>query len=294
MANSRNQWVLAAGAALGVTLAAYGVTGRSASATNTLPDGAVAVVNGKTIAQADYDRALAAVAADRRETDLTPAIRQRVLDRLIDEELLVQRGIELDLATRDRRVRADLSAAVIDLLATRGSDDSQDPTEEQLRAFYEEQGDTFRTSTSVQLAQLFFAVGARSTETQALARAKAAVEQLQRGIGIEEISTTADVNPLPAPAGWLPVTKLQDYLGPTAAQAVSKMSPGELSDPMRTTSGVLVIRMLDRRLGDLPAFDRIRESVRAEYVRRAGERGLRDFLEERREGSEIRIAKVLP
>ena len=38
---------------------------------------------------------------------------QRVLDRMIDEELLGQRGLDLGLVRADRRVRADLVSAVI-------------------------------------------------------------------------------------------------------------------------------------------------------------------------------------
>src|SRR5262249_59790115 len=63
------------------------------------------------------------------------ALRRHVLDRLIDEELLVQRGLELGLARVDPRVRRELAAAVVTEAVTEG--DHGEPTADDLRAFYD-------------------------------------------------------------------------------------------------------------------------------------------------------------
>src|SRR4051794_10501503 len=122
--------LLAAGAVLGALLAAAGLT---ASSGTTLPPDVVAVVNQAPNRTEDYVRMCDAVAGDRR-APLESADKQHVLDRLIEEELLVQRGLTLDLPRLDRRVRADLTQTVIDGIATQASE--REPTEEELRAFF--------------------------------------------------------------------------------------------------------------------------------------------------------------
>ena len=65
------------------------------------------------------------VAHRRRMLGEQEAVREVVVlmaveERLIDEELLVARGLELGLARRDPRVRKDLTASVIDAVAVTG------------------------------------------------------------------------------------------------------------------------------------------------------------------------------
>lgn len=100
---SRATGVLAAGALLGLAAAGAALLAPRAGPA-ALPDDVVAVVNGAPVRSADYRRAVAALAADRRDP-LGDADRRFVLERLVDEELLVQRALELGLARHDRRVR---------------------------------------------------------------------------------------------------------------------------------------------------------------------------------------------
>ena len=91
----RGTLMLAAGALAGVLLAAVSLVRSDVVSEPTLGEDVVAVVDGRAIPRERYERALAAVAADRRGGALAPGDRQRVLERLVDEELLVGRAIEL-------------------------------------------------------------------------------------------------------------------------------------------------------------------------------------------------------
>jgi len=81
-----------------------------------------------------------AVATDKRDP-LTAEDRAHVLERLIEEELLVQRGLTLGLARQDRRVRADLTATVIDGVVSDASEG--EPSDDELTAFYAANRDFF-------------------------------------------------------------------------------------------------------------------------------------------------------
>ena len=178
----RGRILLLVGAALGAALSAYGIAARRAPAP-TVPPGAVAVVDAAVISRADLDRALAAVASDRRAGRLTADDPTRVLDRLIDEELLVQRALELGLAARDPAIRAQLSGAMIDVIAARGHAQAGAATDAELRAFYDENAAFFRRAPALRVE------AATYRGPEALARARAAHAALSGGAGWGEVAS---------------------------------------------------------------------------------------------------------
>lgn len=96
--------MLVGGALVGVMLAAYGLLeGKTA-----LPDSAVARVNDITIDREQFDSYLAIINANSR----TEKDRHEILVRLIDEELLVQRGVELGFLQLNSTVRNAIVQAV--------------------------------------------------------------------------------------------------------------------------------------------------------------------------------------
>ena len=86
------------GVVVGLAVAAFAALGPLK--TGPLPPGAVARVGPALISRQAYDSAIQGLAADKRNP-LTPADKAMALSRLIDEELLVQRGQELGLVTSE-------------------------------------------------------------------------------------------------------------------------------------------------------------------------------------------------
>src|SRR5438552_17670178 len=114
-ADRRALWLLAMGSMVGILLGVVVASHKSSSAA-TLPDGAIASVNGKPIREEDYARAVALVEHDKR-AEITDEDRVRVLDRLIEEELLIQRGIAVGLVDSDRAVRKAITQAMLASIA---------------------------------------------------------------------------------------------------------------------------------------------------------------------------------
>jgi parvulin-like peptidyl-prolyl isomerase len=280
--------LLAAGAVLGALLAAAGLT---ASSGTTLPPDVVAVVNQAPIRTEDYVRMCDAVAADRR-APLESADKQRVLDRLIEEELLVQRGLTLDLPRLDRRVRADLTQTVIDGIATQASE--REPTDEELRAFFAAHRDVFAGPGRLRVRQVFIRVTAPS-DPAALARADQAAQRLRAGESIDAVQAALGDPPLAAlPDTALPPSKLRDYLGPTALRTALELDVGEVSDPVRSGTGYHVLQVVERQADSAPALDDVRPQVVAEFHRQASDQALRSYLDELRAGADVQVREPLP
>ncbi len=280
--------LLAGGAVLGALLAAAGLT---APGTGTLPPDVVALVNQSPVRTEDYVRMCEAVASDRR-APLETADKQHILDRLIEEELLVQRGLTLDLPRLDRRVRSDLTQTVIDGIASQASD--REPTEDELRAFYESHRDLFAGPGRLRVRQVFVRVTAPS-DPAALARADEAAQRLRAGESIDAVQKALGDPPLaPLPDALLPPAKLRDYLGPTALRTALELDVGEVSDPVRSGTGYHVLQVADRQADTAPTLDEVRPQVVSEFHRQSSEQALRNYLDELRGAADVRVREPLP
>jgi parvulin-like peptidyl-prolyl isomerase len=267
--------LLGLGATAGLALAAAGLLTSGPESGDALPTHAVAAVNGEILRVEEYERAVQALAGDRREP-LTEADRRHVLKRLLDEELLVQRGLELGLARHDRRVRGDIVAAVIQTVVARSEETS--PDADALRAFYEENAD-------------YFAQTGRTLVQQILVRARPARSGEPFAVVDEALG---DPQVAPVPRAHLPASKLREYLGPTATHAALGLSVGEVGNPVRSSVGYHVIQIVAREPGRTPPLAEIEEAVRAEWVRRAGDRALREYLDELHDRADVRVVRELP
>ena len=94
---SRATLLLVGGAGLGLLAAMWSALG-AGDAIERYGD-AIAVVDGTPIQRSIFDSAIEGLAAAKR-TALTEADKREALERIIDEELLLQRALELGLALR--------------------------------------------------------------------------------------------------------------------------------------------------------------------------------------------------
>ena len=239
-------WLLAGGMLAGAALAVFYIV-RVPDAPPPAED-AVAWVNGRPIARESYDNALRAVAGDRKAGTLREGDRERVLQRLIDQELLIDRAIELGLHERDPQIRNQLATAMIDFLVRRAEDEARAADEAELRGFYEEEQFRFERAAQYRVA----------VEGQAV----------------------------PLPDGFLLQKEIEQRLGPSTARRVAELQPGE-SIAVGEGDGVYTVRLLERRGGEVAPFEEAREAVEAAYLRARSEAAVRDFLELARQRTDI-------
>ncbi len=277
--------LLTIGAFAGLVLAAWGLIRPGEALRASLPDDAVALVNGTRIRQADFLRLVAGVERDAREP-VGRELRDRVLLRMIEEELLVQRALELGLAEVDRRVRADLVGAVIQSITADA--EQQEPSDAELSEFYGEERDFFTRPGRARVHQIFFRVRVAEEDEPALSRAREARRRLLDGVAWTTVrEEEGDQEISPVPDALLPAQKLLEYLGPTALRTALELEPGAWSEPVRSGSGYHLLHLVDRDPPVVPDFDDIEPLVRSEWTRRTGDRALRAYLDELRRDAEI-------
>jgi len=281
----RGRWLLAVGAALGIGLAAVGLVGNGRPAP-TLDD-AVALVNGQPLSRTAFERFVAAVEAERRTSRLPPAERRRLLDRLVDEELLLQHGIDLGLARHEPTARRVIVQSVI--AAVTGAAEAREPELAELRDYHASHPERFVRPGRLVVSAFAVPVAGKD-DAGARERAERVAEALRDGGGSDAAQAAAPgVVAPPLPGGPLPLETVRRYLGPTAALRAAQLEPGAVADPFRAAAGYLVLQLAERTPDEVPPFEEVAEQVRAEWVRQRGEDALARFLADLRAASDVRI-----
>jgi peptidyl-prolyl cis-trans isomerase C len=172
--------------------------------------------------------------------------------------------------------------------------EDESPDEAALREFYSAERDFFTQPGRLRVRQVFFRVPTRDAEEAAASRAAEAHRRLQAGEAFEAVAERLGDAPVsPLPDALLPPAKLREYLGPTALRAVSELAPGATSAPVRSGIGWHVLQLVEAEPAAAPPFEEVVETVRGEWVRRAGDRALRGYLDELRAEADVAVAPEL-
>jgi hypothetical protein len=271
--NRRNIATLAVGACAGVGLAVYGLL--AADAPRGLPADAAARVNERLIGNTELADALAALGSDSRDR-LDAGDRAWILRRLVEEELLVQRALELDLGHSDRAARDALVDAMIRRITRDAA--ARPPAEGELRAWYADNRSLFAGAPRLRAEAL-------AAPDEASARALRRRLQAGGGAGGSPAAPVADL-----PDALLPPAKLRDYLGPRLTRALAEAPPGEWLAPLPYAGRWIVARVIARSEAEAPAFAAIRDRVEVAWRRAQMDAALARYLEELRERADIETA----
>lgn len=282
----RGRLILLAGAVGGLALAGFGLLAPSAPSQRPGP-GEVARVNGVALTRGELERALWRIETDKRNP-LSDEERRHVLERLIDDELLVQRGVALGLVESDPTVRKALASAVIASAVADAS--SAAPAAAELEAFFAENRGYFASSGRARIARIFVRDG-----DSADARIAAALAALDAGVAPAQVrARSGDLTPLELPDALLPPAKLRELLGPTQAEIALALAPGAHSVPLTGGGGRSILVSVEREPGAIPELAALRPQVEAEWTRRAGERALAAYLGALRREAEIALGAGAP
>ncbi len=280
MDSSLARRLFAAGAALGLGAAIVTALGPLETGPD---DAAVAArVGDGVVTREAFDRALAALAEDKRNP-IDAQERARVLDRLIDEEALVQRGIQLGLPESDLAVRKAIVDAMLQFAAAESA--SAAPTEQQLRDFYDSRPDLFQADPALKLE----AVVLPSYRMDAMTRIGSAVTS---GASLAAAAAAEGGSALPLPAAALPRERIAGVAGPTVARIAESLKPGEVAGAAGDDGRLYIVRLAGMAPGARQDFANVRPAVEEAWRRVENERAVDAYLRELRR--ELRVRKAAP
>lgn len=290
--NNRRAFILLAlGAIIGLSIAGYGLFTAAGTATNTVPPEYIALVNQRPIYRSDYIAQIQTTFTVPYE-QATAEQKHQVMEDMINEELLVQRGLEVDLASYDPDVRNALVSGVelqmyADVLA-------KQPTDDELKAYYQQHQAKYASLGMMQLRDLVLNVVQNEDPAAFNKRAADAVDALRKGMSPDAAITKFQLRDSGhlQQGGKPDLGDIFDFaaeanLPAKVYKAARQLKAGEVSDPIGESEGTHIVVMLARKEAHPRDFETVRSNVWTDLKNEEQEKVHKQTLNYFRNKSEI-------
>jgi PPIC-type PPIASE domain/SurA N-terminal domain len=253
---------MAVGALAGLVLAGYALFTARGTSTLSVPAEDVALVNQQPISRVDFIAQLKAL-YDVDPQHATREQRQRVLDDMIREEIFVQRGKELDVASVDPEVRSAMVNAVELEIASDAI--SAQPTRQQLQAYYDSHRDKYAREGMIVVRDLVFP----AANPQA---AKQAADAMQAGGPTPELLARYGAHDSGKAGDEEFYFAARIHLGDHLFAAAEQLPDGRASIPVEQPDGIHVLYVV-RNTRPVPldfagAYDQVQSDYRNDGIGR--------------------------
>ena len=239
-----------------------------------------AKVGGAEISKEKYLLQLEGLNSDKR-VPLNKEDKAFVLERMIEEELLIQRAKDLGLFSTNTMIRGTVVQQMINMIISENSLDIVSNSE--LELFYNKNKGFFTNADRLRLKQIYFS----EEKGSALERAENLYLELIKGKNIDQIDLEGDKSALEIPDVLMTLTKVREYIGPSLMQVAKMLQTGEFTTPKKVIGGYKIIILLERKDALSPKFEVVRERVKSEYKKRKDDQALRDYLNKLKKWYEI-------
>jgi len=237
-------------------------------------------IGGAEISKEKYLLQLEGLNSDKR-VPLNKEDKAFVLERMIEEELLIQRAKDLGMFSTNTMIRGTVVQQMINMIISESSFDIVSNSE--LELFYEKNKGFFTNADRLRLKQVYFS----EEKGSALKKAENLYLELIKGKSIDEIDGEGDKSALEIPDVLMTLAKVREYIGPSLMQVAKILQPGEFTTPKKVIGGYKIIVLLERKDASPPKFEFIRERVKSEYQKRKDDQALRDYLNKLKKWYEI-------
>lgn len=192
-----------------------------------------------------------------------------------DAASLVEEARDLGMDASDPVVRRRLVQRMRLLIEARALE--EEPSEEALRAHYDETLARYRDPARVRITQLYF-------DGEPEGEAERALASLRAGEGPPDPRSLADPFLHAARQPLQSRRELAGRFGEALAEAAFALAPGVWSEPVRSGYGEHLLRVEERTPESQRPFEAVREEVRLDWLAERRELLLRETLRELREG----------
>ena len=242
----------------------------------------VAKIDERVISKEKYEVYLESIAQSRK-TGLIDSDPENILERMIDEELLIQRGIDLGMIENDSEIRSIIIQKMISSIISDTDDLKISQTD--LRNFYSLNQDLFTPSPKLQLIKLSFDRKNKDYGIQARDFLIAGNLPDAKSLAKNEVITLPNV--------LLPAMKIREYIGPSLTQIALGLEEGEVSELIELDERFHILVPIRKVLSSAPPFNDVYKEVESEYIRFKGEEMLDEYFDDLRNWYDVVKANEL-
>ena len=236
---------------------------------------AIARVGEKEISRQRFEEIIK-VLDDQSKSELTLEKKNLIRERLIDEELLIQRAIELDLVRNDSLVKGNVIQTMFQYIIN--SNELAEPSEAELREYFSKKKNYFSSGKRYKLKNYTF----RNLSDAETARNLLNQSNLESFIKLVETENVIDL-----PNVFLTPQKIRDYLGPKVLEELPSLEKGGFSNIFEINQVPSIVICIDILLDNNPKFEEIIEQIKNKFIRDREDSLVKEYIENLRNFYEI-------
>ena len=266
----KHHYILGLGLVIGIFLATLTIVEKN----NISDQNWAAKIEDQLIPFERYEMQLEGLANDKR-SPLTKQDKEYVLERMIEEELLIKRAIDLGMLENNPMARGTIVQQMIKNIISEGS--RIEPEEKELIEFFEENIGFFTKANRLRVRQIYFSQD--DFGDRVLREAKNAFTRLLKGETFDQVVLSGSNSALKVPDTLMNLSKVREYIGPSLMREAQLLKPGQFSEPKKVSGGYKIIYLVDREDAAQPEYSNIRSSVLSEFLKRRDDQSLRTYLD---------------
>ena len=266
----KHHYILALGLVIGIFLATLTIVEKN----NLSDQNWAAKIEDRIIPFERYKMQLEGLANDKR-SPLTKKDKEYVLERMIEEELLIKRAIDLGMLENNPMARGTIVQQMIKNIISEGS--RIEPEEKELIEFFEENIGFFTKANRLRVRQIYFSQD--DFGDRVLKEAKNAFTRLLKSETFDQVALSGSNSALKVPDTLMNLSKVREYIGPSLMREAQLLKPGQFSEPKKVSDGYKIIYLVDREDAAQPEYSNIKSSVLSEFSKRRDDQSLRTYLD---------------
>ena len=240
---------------------------------------AVALVNDMTISEDQYIKYISTLGIDVLDEN-DEELLEIVLEKMIEEELLLQKGIELELHKFDIQIRKAIIQQVINSVLLQNE---EEVTEKELREYYENNKNKYQLSKLIHL-DIIFLNSQREEDINSL---------------LEAISTIGFVESkkqfhqelfFSIPDRLISIKDCIQLLGTNICKDIFELNLNDISNPIKYENGSLVIqiRNTNKDIVDNDLFNRLYDKILFDFKNSEDDKYFKDYIQYLKENANIK------
>jgi hypothetical protein len=240
---------------------------------------AVALVNDMTISEDQYIKYISTLGIDVIDEN-DEELLEIVLEKMIEEELLLQKGIELELHKFDIQIRKAIIQQVINSVLLQNE---EEVTEKELREYYENNKNKYQLSKLIHL-DIIFLKSQREEDINSL---------------LEAISTIGFVESkkqfhqelfFSIPDRLISIKDCIQLLGTNICKDIFELNLNDISNPIKYENGSLVIQIknTNKDIVDNDLFNRLYDKILFDFKNSEDDKYFKDYIQYLKENANIK------
>ena len=240
---------------------------------------AVALVNDMTISEDQYIKYISTLGIDVIDEN-DEELLEIVLEKMIEEELLLQKGIELELHKFDIQIRKAIIQQVINSVLLQNE---EEVTEKELREYYKNNKKKYQLSKLIHLDIIFL-------NSQGEEDINLLLEAIST-IGFEESKKQFHQELFfSIPNRLISIKDCNQLLGNNICKDIFELNLNDISNPIKYENGFLIIQIRNTNsdIKDIDLFNRLYDKILFDFKNSKDDKYFKDYIQYLKENANIK------